>query len=1339
MQCGVSVNDIDCDVPLTEYGIDQVSACAIESMLEQEFDNIPTGCVLNEEATIASIAKNICKSKNSSLIQTEKKLSLSSIAYTLSRREKLTLRLAIVADGIDDLAEKLRAFLDGTVVKGVFIGDDNNAQQGMVIALDNSDGRKFINSLIEKHNLLPVAQLWASGAEIDLNSLAFGSIDRDVPKYPFDEQSYWIHRAKRIVDVSDEPQITLLRKEWKIVDKTGSVVLEPNPVAILVNHQNALAVRSAVKKLPFDSIILEIAENPTENGDILRYDEMSGRKAAKSLNVVSGIVDLSDIGRMYSTTEEKLPLGKIAFLQEIIAAVNKNLRVLHFTSSNINGTSSDVYGAAYDTFVRVAGSEYSKVSAVCVDTDCFMDDSDVLVRIISQALLEERNACELKERNGKWFSPTMLPFIDDSKPVVIDKEKPIVITGGTGGLGLMTARYFLKRGVRKIALMGITPVPPRDTWKSVATDDRLYRKLHNIMELEEMGASVILYNGELTDRVKVADFINQVRFEWGTIGGLVHCAGISGASGSPAFIRKTSEDIYRVFRPKLDGLKNVCDLISIDHPNFVLLYSSVSAVAPSLGNGMSDYAAANSCLDFLANSSLFGNDTSIYSVNWCSFENIGMGETITPMYRKLGLKTVSIGNGERMLDAILAHSHGGVVMPCIIDKDVFDGEAFLKANPLKTTETESTNLTRKSGDSRNQNDDYLMSKLKTIFIRELRLPEDVVNIDTPFGDYGVDSILLAELVRVLEHELSVTIEPSALIEYQTLRKLTGYISELVTDGEQIDSNVQNEQTEQIIPEKTLLKSNAAVESAIENKFRNHKAIAVVGVGCNFPCSANKEIFWNNLVNGVDCITEIPHTRWNAEKYFKDGKNVYKWGGFIDDIEYFDPDYFNIDRDVAIQMDPLIKQVLEVSVQTLRDAGYNDRDMWGEKIGVYIGSRSGNYVNRIKQPIKNTITGVGQNFIAAHVSHFFNWTGPNMVIDSACSSSLVSISLACDALINGRADAALAGGVDILLDENAHVTLGEGKALSVDGRCHTFDRKANGFVPGEGCGLVLLKLLDKAIADGDQVYSVILSSAVNNDGHTMGITTPNPDMQEAVIEDAIRRAEISPDEYSYIEAHGTGTLIGDPIELRALNTVFRKYTNDKQFCAIGSVKSNMGHLLSAAGVSGFIKTVLSIKNRMLPPTLHCDEPNPRFRFEDSPFTINTTLKKWEKRNGRFVAGVSSFGFGGTNAHIILEAFDDRRDPERVRKSLPLQKFNKIRCWLEKNEISHSEISDKQMINEKKVPRLLEIIDTTQENSKNVVSSPDMERLHVLTDTTQDISYQPSDTSHVKHILTITDIT
>jgi acyl transferase domain-containing protein len=258
----------------------------------------------------------------------------------------------------------------------------------------------------------------------------------------------------------------------------------------------------------------------------------------------------------------------------------------------------------------------------------------------------------------------------------------------------------------------------------------------------------------------------------------------------------------------------------------------------------------------------------------------------------------------------------------------------------------------------------------------------------------------------------------------------------------------------------------------------------------------------------------------------------------------------------------------------------------------------------------------------------------MVVDTACSSSLTAIHLACQSLITKESSIALAGGVDILLDEKPYLLLSDGKALSPDGKCHTFDESANGFVPGEGAGAVLLKNLEQAVKDGDHIYAVIDASAINNDGHTMGITTPNPEAQREVIKAALKRGRISPDTISYIETHGTGTMIGDPIELRALNKVFTEFTQERQFCGVGSVKTNIGHLFSAAGVASFIKVVLALKYGYIPPTLNCERPNPRFEFFTSPFYLVKELKKWEARHGIRRAGISSFGFGGTNAHMII---------------------------------------------------------------------------------------------------------
>jgi len=287
----------------------------------------------------------------------------------------------------------------------------------------------------------------------------------------------------------------------------------------------------------------------------------------------------------------------------------------------------------------------------------------------------------------------------------------------------------------------------------------------------------------------------------------------------------------------------------------------------------------------------------------------------------------------------------------------------------------------------------------------------------------------------------------------------------------------------------------------------------------------------------------------------------------------------------------------------------------------------------------------------------------MVIDSACSSSLVSVHLAAQSLRAGECEMAIAGGVEILLDEIPFVGLSEAGALSPTGQCRALSADADGIVLGEGAGALLLKRLDDAIRDGDHIHAIIEGGSVNNDGRTIGITTPNPAAQRAVIEQALRAAAVAPRDIGYVELHGTGTMIGDPMELRALTEVYGKDTPESGFCGVGSVKTNIGHLLSAAGIAGLIKVILAVEHRQLPPTLHCDPVNRRFRFDQSPLYPVRSLAPWEPRSGGLLAGISSFGFGGTNAHLIVGEAEVALRPGAVgrRGALAPPRFRRRRFW------------------------------------------------------------------------------
>lgn len=570
----------------------------------------------------------------------------------------------------------------------------------------------------------------------------------------------------------------------------------------------------------------------------------------------------------------------------------------------------------------------------------------------------------------------------------------------------------------------------------------------------------------------------------------------------------------------------------------------------------------------------------------------------------------------------------------------------------------------------------LTQKIKNVISDVLKTPEHEIEEEVSLGEYGVDSIVTGMIVKKLEESLGISINPSIILENDNIASLVKYFKDNHSQEikELVDYNDAKD-TEFII--KSSTKDNEQISEKTSK-------IAVIGMACNFPDAPNKEVFWGNIKRGISSIREVPSSRWDKDKYYskkmQKGKIISKWGGFIEDIEYFDPEYFGFKKEDAVHIDPLVRQFLEVSVQAVRDAGYEKEELSNKKAGVFASARVSNYTDMMEGFIKNSIVGLGQNFVATHISRFFNLKGPSMVIDTACSSSLVSIHSACQSILTGECELAFAGGVEILLNQRPYLILSQMGGFSPDGKCYAFDQRANGFVPGEGCGVVLLKSLEKAIQDGDRIYAIIDGSAVNSDGRTMGITTPNPSMQKEVILDALRKNNTNPNTLSYIEAHGTGTLIGDPIELKALTEVFRMYTNDCRFCAVGSVKPNIGHLFLASGVASFIKTVLSIYNKQIPPNLNCETPNPRFKFEGSPFYINRELKDWNTLNGLRRAGISSFGLGGTNAHVIVSELEEEYSKNyiTVRKPLNPVEFNKSRYWFDdENKI---DIQDNESIEE-----------------------------------------------------------
>ncbi len=424
-------------------------------------------------------------------------------------------------------------------------------------------------------------------------------------------------------------------------------------------------------------------------------------------------------------------------------------------------------------------------------------------------------------------------------------------------------------------------------------------------------------------------------------------------------------------------------------------------------------------------------------------------------------------------------------------------------------------------------------------------------------------------------------------------------------------------------------------------------VAIIGLSGRFPGSSNVEEFWQNLINGKESISFFSDEELlesGIDESLFSNPNYVRARGILQDVDQFDAAFFNFFPKEADQLDPQHRLFMECSWETLESAGYNSDDFKG-LIGTYGGVGMNSYIIPILAATHGKIDtaegyqlsiGNEKDFLTTKVSYKLNLRGPSLDVQTACSTSLTAVFLASQSLVNFQADMVLAGGCTITLPQKSGFTYQEGMILSPDGHCRAFDAQANGTISGNGCGVVLLKRLEDALADNDHIYAVIKGAACNNDGALkVGYTAPSVDGQAQVIAEAQFVANIAPEDISYIETHGTGTNLGDPIEITALNKVFHEKTDRTQFCAIGSVKPNVGHLDAAAGVASLIKTSLALKHKQIPPSINYSAPNPKIDFDNSPFFVNTELRDWESDGNPRRAGVSSFGIGGTNVHLILE--------------------------------------------------------------------------------------------------------
>ncbi|MBN2531292.1 MAG: SDR family NAD(P)-dependent oxidoreductase [Spirochaetales bacterium] len=867
---------------------------------------------------------------------------------------------------------------------------------------------------------------------------------------------------------------------------------------------------------------------------------------------------------------------------------------------------------------------------------------DRLLQISIAEMKSEFDSPLVVYRDGARYIQKYRKMSFAATPGSMIKEKGVYcIAGGLGGIGFHLVSDMAKNFDIHMILLG----------RSALTGE-IEQKIN---QLSRFNSHINYFQTDITNREEVKKTIDSIVETYGTIDGIIHAAGVIKDAW---FIRKEWKDFAAVAAPKIQGTCYLNELTSHLKLDFFVVFSSIVSLTGNIGQ--IDYTAANSFIDsFIQYRKKNNYPGKSLGINWSLWSGTGMGKNkkAEMQLAGMGIEPLTVKQGLGGFYHALANTEGQVV--------IINGrnETFLQpylegkentAAPVIPGHEDNNEVKEKEIDGEKLHD-YLVG----IFSEKSGCPPEDIDDETSFFNLGIDSIIIEDVMGLLDKKFE-KLSTTLLFEHSHMKSLVEYLKTKkpkVNDfyhhnepGNDTDRETDKNETG-IQVNSILTTSSQSAPWPYPGAGKEDKGydIAVIGMWGKFPLSPGLDEYWDNLVKGADCIEEIPGERWDYKKYFDPDIHAYnktygKWGGFIKDIDKFDPAYFGISPREAAEMDPQQRLLLECACEMMERAGYGDPDIYKDNlIGLFAGVMWNEYSVLGTQDgfMQNIYPGPGTLYwaIANRVSYIMDLRGPSIALDTACSSSLVAIDLACQSILRGDCHMAIAGGVNLNLHPSKYIYLGQAKFLSTDGRCRSFGKGGNGYVPGEGVGTILLKPLEKAIDDKDTIYGIVRGSATNHGGKAAGFTVPDVEAQSKVIVKAFERARIKAEDIGYIEAHGTGTSLGDPIEIKGITKAFEKYTGEKQFCPIGSVKSNIGHLEAASGIAGVIKILLSFKNHCIPKSIHNDELNPNIDFTDTPFFVVKENLEWqEKENKPLAAGISSFGAGGSNAHIILESFE-----------------------------------------------------------------------------------------------------
>ena len=1253
-------------------------------------------------------------------------LDFADFAYTLQvGRDEMSERLAFVAGDATEAKEKFARYLRGDVGNDLFVGSVRGSKKAADSVVPPATARH--------DDLQALASRWTQGAQIDWTRLQRSRPPRrlSLPTYPFARERCWIPGAdglrtkaaalkspapstasSKAADPSVAAPATAKSPNRDVVPETvfflptwtkpsatkppavrtrGAVVLFVRDAA-QASHlsdrfvQAGLASPTIVTVLPGEDFCRQSSVSYVLREDQKRdYESLFDGLSESGLDVSDVVFGWSEPSDVFEAGSQARAIhGGVTALLSLVQALaswrgkqgvdgqsHGTIRLLNlYTESQDRQQPQD---AAIGAFFRslaleVRGIRFCNVGMTGEGASSRSDEAlcDGIFSLLAEV---EPGQVEGMLVDGEYFERRFeVHAVPEPEATIVRERGVYVITGGAGGLGLIFARYLASRTNAGLVLLGRSEL---DGDRAAALD-----------ALRSSGSRVLYVRCDVADREDVSRAFARARTEFGRIDGVIHAAG--SIHDSP-FSEKTPSAFEDTFATKVLGTLNIDAATADDDLDFFVTFSSIASVLGSAGQ--CDYAYANGFLDRfselrrrLADHGLRRGKT--LSIGWPLWRDGGMrpekikGIQVDAQARAYwqshtGMHELETESGLRAFEECLQFDAPVVT---VLHGDRAKLMAMMGVPvPAATSVTQTGRAGQVRGVAPNAADlaEHLENDLLRIVADVLLIEPERLSRDVNLNEYGLDSIGVANLVRIVNERYSLDLAPALLFEYPTYEAFSGHLLDAHRDslaahyaealGAGEDS--RNAHHSAIGVEASTVQDSATIDGSPSPSIRQTVSrdsgsadVAIIGISAVMPGADSAATFWRNLVAGVDPITEVPTERWDW-RGSGDAAAMprgIRWGGFLADVDKFDAGFFEIAPSEAALMDPQQRLFLQSAWNAVEDAGHRIADLAGTRTGVFVGLSGFDYSEVIRASgigsVAQSATGMAHCLLPNRLSYLLDLRGPSEAIDTACSSSLVAVHRAAEAIANGDCEMAIAGGVNLMLAPSLQMALGHAGMLAGNGRCKTFDQRADGYVRSEGCAAVLLKRLDRAVADGDEIYGVVKGSAVNHGGRAMGLTAPNPNAQAEVVAEAYRRAGVDVAQVGLIETHGTGTPMGDAVELNGLKKAFggiaaRTGTDDAQVgssaCMVSSVKTHIGHLEAASGIASLIKVLLSIRHRTIPGLLHFEDLSPQIRLEGSRFRIARDTCEWRAFEGPsgdalpLTAGVSSFGFGGVNAHVVVQ--------------------------------------------------------------------------------------------------------